>query len=165
MSNKKYLSQFTKEQLIEQIIELASKYKDVKQYYSFHQNPDSENQKEVFKATIYKAFFNRSVAKLKDARKAVNDFKKLSPIPEALASLMLYFVECGTKYAQSYGTMTEAFYTSLENMFSDTCIFIVKNNLEIEFQPQCKLIIELSTKNYWVFHRNLLECYDDCFEN
>src|SRR4030042_906659 len=58
MTLKKYLQQFTKEQLIEQINELHKKYKEVKDYYSFCLNPDEKKTVEKYKAIIYESFYN-----------------------------------------------------------------------------------------------------------
>jgi len=55
MSLKKYLQQFSKEQLIGQIIELNVKYKEVKSYYEFSLNPNSNKAKEETKKIIGKA--------------------------------------------------------------------------------------------------------------
>lgn len=52
MSLKKYLQQFTKEQLVEQITELEKKYKDVKTYYQFSLNTESGLQAEKVKKSI-----------------------------------------------------------------------------------------------------------------
>lgn len=53
MTLKRYLSQFDKEQLIAQILELNTKYKDVKSYYKFSLNPDLNDEKEKVKQAVY----------------------------------------------------------------------------------------------------------------
>ncbi len=50
---KVYLGSFTKEQLIQQIIELNKKYKEVKTYYDFFLNPDSSKKADEVKVTDY----------------------------------------------------------------------------------------------------------------
>ncbi len=94
MSIKKYLSQFSKEQLINQILELNKKYKDVKAYYEFSINPDITPKKGNVKEAVLECFFPKRGYKLrlKDARKAISDFKKLEPDIESLADVMIYYV-------------------------------------------------------------------------
>src|ERR1035437_3728652 len=93
MSLKKYLQQFSKEQLVAQIIELNAKYKDVKTYYEFSINPNSDKAKKEAKKIIMKNINTDGSPKLKlrEARQAVTNFKKLSPTESDLADIMLFY--------------------------------------------------------------------------
>ena len=109
MTLKKYLSQFTKEQLVGQILELHKKYKDVKTYYEFSINPDVASKSMNVKEAVLECFFPKRGYKLrlKDARKIISDFKKLEPDPESLADAMLYYVECGVRFTNDFGDIDE----------------------------------------------------------
>jgi hypothetical protein len=167
MTLKKYLQQFTKEQLIEQINELHKKYKEVKDYYSFCMNPDEKKTVEKYKAIIYESFYPKRGFKLSlsQARKAISDFKKLSPSPAHVADLMVYFVECGVLFTNDFGDIDESFYNSMEGMFEDASVFIRKNNLENLFKERCKKLMEDSSDIGWGFHDFLSDAYCQFFEN
>ena len=143
MTLKKYLQQFTKEQLIEQINGLHKKYKEIKDYYSFCLNPDEKKTLEKYKAIIYESFYPKRGFKLSllQARKAISNFKKLSPSPEHVADAMVYFVECGVSFTNDFGDIEEPFYNSMEGMFEDACIFIQKNNFEKLFKEAFVVVI------------------------
>ena len=163
---KKYLQQFTKEALIAQIIELNSKYKDVKTYYEFSINPNGNAQATKVKKVIHKLFnppFGQD-PKLREARKEVSGFKKLSPSEDALADVMMYYVECGVQFTNNYGDINEPFYNSVAGMFHDACVFIQKNNLENVFKQRCLEMVN-DTKNIgWGFHDELSDYYSTFIE-
>jgi hypothetical protein len=167
MTLKKYLQQFTKEQLIEQINELHKKYKEVKDYYSFCLNPDEKKTVEKYKAIIYESFYPKRGFKLSlsKARKAISDFKKLSPSPAHVADAMVYFVECGVLFTNDFGDIDESFYNSMEGMFENACVFIRKNNLENLFKERCKKLMEDSSDIGWGFHDFLSDAYYEFFED
>jgi len=167
MTLKKYLQQFTKEQLIEQINELHKKYKEVKDYYSFCLNPDEKKTVEKYKAIIYESFYPKRGFKLSlsKARKAISDFKKLSPSPAHVADAMVYFVECGVLFTNDFGDIDESFYNSMEGMFENACVFIRKNNLENLFKERCKKLMEDSSDIGCGFHDFLSDAYYQFFEN
>lgn len=135
MSLKKYLNQFTKAQLIEQILELQKKYKDVKTYYEFTLNPTGTGQVDKVKKAIHK-FFNSPFGydpNLREARKEVSQFKKLSPPEESVADVMLHYVECGVEFTNNYGDINEPFYNSVASMFHDACEYIQKKRVKQPF--------------------------------
>src|SRR4030042_1211188 len=167
MTLKKYLQQFTKEQLIEQINELHKKYKEVKDYYSFCMNPDEKKTVEKYKAIIYESFYPKRGFKLRlsKARKAISDFKKLSPSPAHVADAMVYFVEYGVLFTNDFGDIDESFYNSMEGMFENACVFIRKNNLENLFKERCKKLMEDSSDIGWGFHDFLSDAYYEFFED
>ena len=53
------------------------------------------------------------------ARKAISDYRKAVGDPEGLAELMLFYVECGVNFTLEFGDIDEAFYCSVESVFSD----------------------------------------------
>ncbi len=166
MSLKKYLQQFSKEQLVAQIIELNAKYKDVKTYYEFSINPNSDKAKEDAKKIISKCIstnFNYDL-KLREARKAITGFKKLSPTENDIADVMLFYVECGVNYTNAFGDIDEPFYNSIAGMFHDVGKYIKTNGMQERFKLRCKKIMD-DTKNIgWGFHDELSEYYYNFIE-
>src|SRR4030095_10078888 len=55
---------------------------------------------------------------LSRGRKAISAYKKATNDPRGTLELMVYYVECGTQFTVDYGDIDEAFYASLESMFT-----------------------------------------------
>jgi len=162
MSLNKYLKSLNKEQLIEQIGELYQKYKDVKTYYQYFMNPDDKTIADNYKKIIRNQFFpSRGFGdpKLSVARKAVNDFKKLSPPAADIADMMLYYVENGVEFTKAYGDIDEPFYNSMESMFSTACKFIKINELIKVYTVRCEKILTNSIDTGWGLHDGLYDIY------
>ena len=162
---KGYLSQFSKEQLIAQIIELNKKYKEVKSYYEFSLNPDAGAKKEKVKEMILECFYPKRGYKLrlKDARKVIADFKKLSPDDESLADVMIYYVECGVRFTNDFGDIGEPFYNSIAGMFHDAGKLVQANGLATLFKERAKKIMNDTSGIGWGFHDELADIYYNYF--
>ncbi len=171
MSIKKYLQQFSKEQLIAQIIELNAKYKDVKTYYEFSINPNSDKAKEEAKKIISKCISTNintngsAKLKLREARKAVTGFKKLSPTENDMADVMLFYVECGVNYTNAFGDIDEPFYNSIAGMFHDACMYIKTNGIQNQLKQRCKKIVDDARNTGWGFYDELSDYYSDFIES
>lgn len=65
-----------------------------------------------------KHFFQLEYYSLRSAKKVISDFKKTKPDVQAYADLLLYYVECGLDFTNTYGDIDETFYNSVENVFA-----------------------------------------------
>lgn len=165
MSLKKYLQQFSNEQLVSQIIELNAKYKDVKTCYEFSINPNSTKAKDAVKKIIGKCISTNintdgsSKLKLREARKAVTGFKKLSPTENDMADVMLFYVACGVDFTNAFGDIDEPFYNSIARMLHDAGKYIKTNGLQAQFKQRCKKIVDDARYTGWGFHDELSDYY------
>ncbi len=166
MTLKKYLSQFSKDELINQILELNKKYKDVKGYYEFSINPDVAAKRDNVKEAVLECFFPKRGFKLrlKDARKVISDFKKLEPDAESLADVMLCYVECGVRFTNEYGDIDEPFYDSIAGMFGNAGKFIKETGLNEIFSARAHQIMDDTNDIGWGFHDELSDIYYNFFE-
>jgi len=162
---KSYLSQFSKEQLVGQVLELNKKFKEVKDYYEFSVNPDISAKKEKVKVAILECFYPKRGYKLrlKDARKVISDFKKISPDEESLADAMVYYVECGVQFTNDFGDIDEPFYNSIAGMFRDACKLAVANGLANRFKERAEKIMNDADGIGWGFHEELADIYYNYF--
>ena len=72
------------------------------------------------KDKIHKEFDAKTkIPSLSKAKKVISEFKKVSPAPEDVLELKLYYAECVAKFGNSFGDMPESFYDSLERIYSD----------------------------------------------
>ena len=163
---KKELQKLSKEQLIEQILDLYDTNKSVKEFYNFYLNPrDEKGLAEKYKKIILNEFNvqnpMRAGLKFSVAKKAISDFKGLSPSVESLADLMLTLPEAACQFTYEYGDMTESFYTSAENNFETALKFISANGLLSEF----KLRAEQCMKWASGFSDEIDDIYEQYYSN
>jgi len=91
-------------------------------------------------------YWNRTISSSK-ARRAISDYKKALGKPEGLLELMIYFCECGTNFTIEMGDIDEAFYSSLNSMYSNAFYFLSKHPEHKEtFLPRLQKIILKAVK-------------------
>jgi hypothetical protein len=165
---KKELQRLTKEQLIEQILDLYDKNKAVKEFYNFYLNPRNEKElAEKYKKQIRKEFNvenpMRSTEKFSVAKRAIADFKGLQPSPEALADVMLYLPESACELTFSYGDYSEQFYNSAVNNYAAALEFINKNNLLDEFKIRAEQCVKWASVCGYGFADEIAEIFYDYY--
>lgn len=111
-----------------------------------------------FKKAIHRAFDLRSDysgPKLREARKAVNDFVKLSGNSSNIADIMIYYAEMGVKFTNDYGDIDEPFYASIENMYQKAAEYVNEHELKDKFVERLKKMVEKTDGIGWGFHDTL----------
>ncbi|MGM0377629.1 MAG: DUF6155 family protein, partial [Bacteroidota bacterium] len=92
-----------------------------------------------------------------------SDAKKMGFPPEALADLMLFYVENGVEYTYEFGDIDEPFYTSMENMYRDALELIRAERLADKFEDRAYHIPEKAEGTGWGFHETLYDFYYEYF--
>ena len=144
---KKELQQLTKEQLVEQVLDLYSKNKSVKTFYDFYLNPKNEIELlEKCKRAIRKEFNvenpMRAGLKFSVAKRAIAELKGLQVSSETIADAMLYLAESTCEFTSEWGDMDESFYTSAWNNFGAALEFMDKYSLLDNFQLRVKQCVK-----------------------
>ncbi len=166
---KKELNKLTKEQLIEQILDLYDSNKSVKEFYEFYLNPSKEKDLvEKYKKIIIKEFnvANPMSAGLRYsvAKKAITEFRALKTSPEFLADLMLTLPEAACEFTYNYGDMSEAFYNSAVNNFEAALNFIAKSNLLNYFQNRCEKCVKYASVCGYGFADEMADIYYNYYQ-
>lgn len=161
---KKELQSLTKEQLVEQILDLYDKNKSVKEFYDFYLNPRNEKELAIkYKKQIRKEFNvenpMRSTEKFSVAKRAISDFKGLQPSPEALADVMLYLPESACELTYCYGDYSEQFYDSAYNNYKVALEFIAKNNLLDDFKLRAEQCVKWASVCGYGFADDIADIY------
>lgn len=151
---KKYLNELSKEQLEEQILELYSRLKEVKQFYDFVFNPNEQKRIEECKQKIYREYFPPAGRKAKKRRsvahKCIREFVKLGMEPLLIADLMLFNIETALLYSTENNYQNEAFCMSIQKSFIDTKSHLQEHSLISSFIPRLeKIIAEVWTQNWF----------------
>ena len=149
---KKYLDALTKTQMQEQVLDLYSRFKDVKVYYDFAFNPKEDKLLEDAKLKISKEY-NLNVKKAKArrsiAQKLIKHFKTLEVQPEVIADLMCYNIEIAQVFSSEKWMKQEAFFVSMLNSFREVCSYVKDNNLTKAFLPRLEKIVDNTDEQRW----------------
>jgi len=156
MPPKRYLSGLTKEELITEIMALIQRFPEVKQFYELKLSPHREQEiVNEFKKRIQQEFFpSRGLgqARLRVAQKPIQEFRKIEPSPSSLADLMLWYVELGVRYTNTYGDLYEAFYASMETMLEKTLRLMSEHSLKDDFHDRIKNLVVSTRYIGWGFN-------------
>jgi hypothetical protein len=164
---KQHLKNKSHDELVNDIATLYTKFDAVKEYYTMQLGGTHSPQLlDQYKSVVRNEFFPArgfGEARLSIARKAVNDYKKVSDSHEGLIDLMLFYVEMGVRYTNAYGDINESFYSSMESMYERATKHIVEHNLRDQFQQRCQRIVSDTSGMGWGFHDTLCDIYNDSF--
>jgi len=167
---KKELLKLTKEQLVEQILDLYEKNKSIKEFYDFYLNPHNEKELvEKYKKIIRKEFNverpERGSEKFSVAKKAISEFKSLQPSPEALADVMLYLPESACELTYYYGDYSEHFYDSTYNNYKAALEFIAKHHLLDEFKLRAEQCVKWASPCGYGFANDIADIYYEFYQD
>lgn len=166
---KKELQQLTKEQLIEQILDLYSNNSTVEEFYNFYLNPHNEKElAQKYKKLIRKEFNvehpERGGEKFSVAKRVISDFKGLQPSPEALADLMLYLPESACELTYRYGDYSEQFYNAACNNYTVALKYIATNGLLQKFKPRARQCVRWASPCGYGFADEIAEIYYEYYQ-
>src|SRR3989344_695055 len=155
----KELKKLGKEELYSLLLELSLLRKENADFLKLKMQSGTDEAITYYKKKIEEALWHEKT-NLREARKALVDFKKISKNPEHLLELMVFYVENGEKIDNEYGDMYEAFYSSMEAMF-DQVIKTLNNNPNLipKFKGRLDSIIEKSCEG-WGHKDSLLDIYE-----
>jgi Family of unknown function (DUF6155) len=162
---KQYLKSRSQEELIADIAELFRKFPAVREYYQIKLHPQEEEEIVAkYKQIIANEFFpvkGLGKARLSVAKQAIIDYQKLSQKEASLIDIMLFYVEQGVKFTNTYGDIDEQFYLSLEGIYEKAIAIIKKTGLKDIFKPRCQAIIDNSSGIEGSFNQNLRNTYQN----
>ena len=162
---KKLLQSMTKSEIIEMVLELYSARKEAKEYLEFYACPDEKGKLEEYKSIIREEFYPKRrrepQIRFSVCRKAVADFKKLKPSADALADLMVSYMEWATQFTHDYGDMWEQYYDSVESNFDKTVKYIATNGLWEKYDKRLQQCVEWSSGCGWGFADAIGDMYEE----
>jgi len=163
---KKELESFEKKKLIDLISDLYDKNKSVKEYLDYYVNPNEKEALKLFKVKVREAFYPKRGFgfKIAVAKKAISDFRKLKPSIDSLVDLMMCYVESGVEFTNDFGDINEAFYSSIESVFSDAIKLIDKNGFHGKYKMRAREILKGTENIGWGFHDSLSDFYYEIYE-
>lgn len=160
---KKHLKGLSKNELEKEVLNLYKKFKDVKEYFSIELNKDNpEAILSYYKEKLLEQFFPKrgfGSCNLRLIRKHISNFKKVCNNSRYVVDLILYAVEKGVLFTNTYGDIHEQFYISIEKLFYEATKCIHENELTIEYIKRCKKIVDDSRNIGWGFSDGMDEIF------
>lgn len=150
---KNYLSELSKEQLEEQIIELYDKFNEVKVYYDFAFNPKEDKlvreakfkiSNEYFPVKGKKAKMRRSVA-----QKLIKHFISLGVDSFIIADLMLYNIETAQTFSADRVIKQELFFKSMLTSYQQAVSFMIEKGILTDFKSRVEAVKEEAINQKW----------------
>ena len=164
---KNILKSQSKEDLIKLVIDSYKAIPQLKEYITvkYADQDTIEQITEVYKNKIYNVFFPKSMSaqfKISNAKKAISDFKKLCSDQRFVIDIMLYYVEMGVEFTNTYGDIDEDFYNSVEGMYEAVVNDINKcqdSKIFRVYSDRLKSVIDNTRGIGWGFHDGLKFIY------
>lgn len=162
---KSLLKSKSKDEIIDLVMKLYSARKEAREYLDYYAEPDENAKLEEYKSIIEEEFFpSRGITpklRFSVCRKAVADFKKLNPSPEALAELMMSYMENACEFADTFGDTWEQYYTSVEGNFERTLRYIADCGLWDKYDSRIRKCLDWASTSGWGFPETLNEIYEE----
>jgi hypothetical protein len=152
---RKYLGTLTQEQIQEQVLDLYTRFKDVKVYYDFVFNPKEDKLLEDAKLRISKEYnlnVRRPKARRSVAQKLIKHFKTLEVQSEIIADLMLYNIEVAQVFSSERRVRQESFFISMLNSFREVLAFVKTNGLKKHFLSRLERVADEADEQSWFNH-------------
>lgn len=150
----KFLKELNNEELKEQITDLYSRFKNVKEYYDFSFNPNEDKRINEAKAKIAKEYFPEGKRRAKKRRSIAKKFilhlQKLEVNPVLIADLMFYNIEIAQAYTAENKIKQEAFYKSMLVSFRNAINYSEKQLISGEFLSRINKIKETAVEQRWM---------------
>jgi len=150
---QKFIDELSREELEAQLLDLYTRFKEVKTFYDFSFNPKEDQLLEDARFKIGKEYFpqNGRKAKMRPsvAQKLIRHYKKLEVNPEIVADIMLYNIEIAQTYYAEKPIVRRAFFKSMQNSFEEAVEYISDQGYESSFVDRIQQIIESFHQQEW----------------
>src|SRR5215470_5178040 len=102
---------------------------------------------------------------LSRGRKAISDYQKATKDPIGTLDLMTYYVECGTQFTVDYGDIDEAFYASLEAMFTQVVTRLQHSDQDTidRFLPRLLGVVRQARGIGWGYYEAIADTLERAF--
>lgn len=162
---KRQLKEYEQKELIDLVVEMFKKSKEVQNYLS-SRFLGEEAIEDLFQKAMKKIenefFPDRGEPKLRlaEAKKEINEFKKLTNDEKRTVDLMLFYVEQGVDFTNSYGDIWESLYSSMVKMFNQVASECDRNQeLYKEFSERLYGVVSSTEGIGWGLHDDLVDSY------
>ncbi len=150
---KKYIAELNKAQLEDQIMDLYSRFKEVKQYYDFAFNPKEDKLVEECKFKINREYFpakgRRPKTRRSVAQKCIKKFIQLNVDSPIIIEIMLFNLNTAQRYS-ARRKVYDTFYRSMIKSFEELVDYVIENNMQSAYIEQINAIAEEAWQQDWI---------------
>jgi len=152
---KKLIKDLERDEYIYLITEIAQACPQAREFLTVKFS-DGENTNEIlekYKQRVAHEFFparGYGRLNLREAKKAISDFKKICSDKVMILDLMLFYIENGNKFTDAYGDINESFYNSAYSVYSQVIKEINSGDIELYniFADRLKSAAENACQGY-----------------
>jgi len=162
---KKSFKDLPQGDLVSLVTDIAQACPQAKEFLTvkFADNKNTEKILESYKKKIAYEFFPPNGfgrLNLREAKKAISDFKKICPDKTMAIDLMLFYVENCVEFTDTYGDINESFYNSAVSMYNNVAkeINAADETLYKKFADQLKSAAENACAG-WGFQDDMMDTY------
>jgi hypothetical protein len=156
----KHLTKSDKEDIVQEVLTLFDKFKNVKEFYTAELTGEANPMLERYKKKITIAYSSENPKERRtnlNVNKLIKEFKKISIYERELADLVLHRVECGISAFQKNANRSATFYNCITNSFEDAIKLISANDYQDEFRQRVHQILKSSGQGKFGIQERLEE--------
>jgi hypothetical protein len=165
------LEQYSKSELIEQIIQFIKTNEEIRKYYQDNKidcKNDNHKKLKEYKQIILDEYFPDSEEignpNQKNIKRIIGEIKNGKYEISDVIELLLFNVENGVKYANEYGDIDDQFYDGVADAFNEAIKLIRKTKEMDKYKERCEKVVIETDGIGWGFHDELADCYYSCYE-
>ena len=164
---KKAIKDCERDECVEIILEMAQACPQAREYLTIRFTENHGEVLEKYKKKVRHEFYPANGGfgrlRLKDAKKAISDFKKLCPDKVMAIEIMLFYVENSIEFTNDYGDINEAFYNSALSVYRQvvTEVNIIGLAVYEKFAKRLRACVDDTRGIGWGFHDELNELYHE----
>lgn len=150
---KKYLQTLKKKELEAQVLDLYTRFKDVKVYYDFVFNPKEDKLIDEAKTKIANEYFpvtrRKPKARRSIAQKYIKHFLELGVNPILVADVMWFNIEIAQTFNKEKMLKSDAFYKSMANSFDEAVKYAMQHGLMSDYKERVVAIYNEAKAQQW----------------
>ncbi len=156
---KAALSQLSKDDLVEVLLELYAARKEAKEWLDFWADPNEEQKLQQYCEMVTKEFAkagrNPARVHFSKFRKSVSDFKKMQASPRSIIDLQLHIVRCTASCRRARPQQLN----SAAGYYCEALVTVVANDLLAEYEKRlARLATDLIARDSMVKPRLAASC-------
>ena len=164
-----YIKSLSFEDRNKEIKKLCHLFPEVKEYYKAKLLDSGETTLlEKYVRIINEEFRSNDHpgrSRLSVARKAINDFLRISTDDLNKAEIMVQYVEAGVRFTNAYGDINGSFYDSMTAMLDKALKYISIRKMKGVFRGRVKQMVADTENVGWGFHDDISELFSRYFQS
>ena len=163
---KKAIKGYDRDECVGLILEIAKSCSQAKEFLTLKLAEDNGAILDKYKKIVRNEFYparGYGRLNLREAKKAISDFKKLSTDKKMVLDLMLFYVECCVEFTKAYGDIDDSFYYSAESVYGQVVKEVINLDMPVyeEFSGRLAGVVDDSSGIGWGFHDCLQEMHSE----